>query len=151
MGGQLDGIFLASSLPHEFIILIVTLFICLWLINFSLSLSLSLATWIIIKAIPPRWISSVMLTISASPRPRFEDTDADLAKGNVKWPRTRYMRRQIKSSLWGEGTPTKSIGIWGSVGHPRNRDRKISAELPYRRRTARRAMSVEMLSTVAQL
>jgi len=42
MGGQLDGIFLAGSLPHEFIILIVTLFICLWLINFSLSLSLSL-------------------------------------------------------------------------------------------------------------
>ena len=38
MGGQLDGIFLAGSLPHEFIILIVTLFICLWLINFSLSL-----------------------------------------------------------------------------------------------------------------
>jgi len=37
MGGQLDGIFLAGSLPHEFIILIVTLFICLWLINFSLS------------------------------------------------------------------------------------------------------------------
>ena len=43
MGGQLDGIFLAGSLPHEFIILIVTLFICLWLINFSLSLSLSLS------------------------------------------------------------------------------------------------------------
>ena len=41
MGGQLDGIFLAGSLPQEFIILIVTLFICLWLINFSLSLSLS--------------------------------------------------------------------------------------------------------------
>jgi len=40
MGGQLDGIFLAGSLPHEFIILIVTLFIRLWLINFSLSLSL---------------------------------------------------------------------------------------------------------------
>ena len=38
MGGQLDGIFLAGSLPHEFIILIVTFFICLWLINFSLSL-----------------------------------------------------------------------------------------------------------------
>ena len=38
MGGQLDGIFLTGSLPHEFIILIVTLFICLWLINFSLSL-----------------------------------------------------------------------------------------------------------------
>jgi len=38
MGGQLHGIFLAGSLPHEFIILIVTLFICLWLINFSLSL-----------------------------------------------------------------------------------------------------------------
>ena len=37
--GQLDGIFLAGSLPHEFIILIVTLFICLWLINFSFSLS----------------------------------------------------------------------------------------------------------------
>jgi len=37
MGGQLDGIFPAGSLPHEFIILIVTLFICLWLINFSLS------------------------------------------------------------------------------------------------------------------
>jgi len=43
MGGQLDGIFLAGSLPHEFIILIVTLFICLWLINLSLSLSLSLS------------------------------------------------------------------------------------------------------------
>jgi len=43
MGGQLDGIFLAGSLPHEFIILIVTSFICLWLINFSLSLSLSLS------------------------------------------------------------------------------------------------------------
>jgi len=29
MGGQLDGIFLAGSLPHEFIILIVTvLFAC---------------------------------------------------------------------------------------------------------------------------
>jgi len=40
MGGQLDGIFLAGSLPREFIILIVTLFICLWLINFSLSLSM---------------------------------------------------------------------------------------------------------------
>jgi len=40
MGGQLDGIFLAGSLPQEFIILIVTLFICLWLINFSLSLSM---------------------------------------------------------------------------------------------------------------
>jgi len=39
MGGQLDGIFLAGSLPHEFIILIVALFICLWLINFSLSLT----------------------------------------------------------------------------------------------------------------
>jgi len=39
MGGQLDGIFLDGSLPHEFIILIVTLFICLWLINFFLSLS----------------------------------------------------------------------------------------------------------------
>jgi len=38
MGGQLDGIFLAGSLPHEFIILIVTSFICLWLINLSLSL-----------------------------------------------------------------------------------------------------------------
>jgi len=39
MGGQLDGIFLAGSLPHEFIILIFTLFICLWLIIFfSLSL-----------------------------------------------------------------------------------------------------------------
>ena len=38
MGGQLDGIFLAGSLPREFIILIVTLFICLWLINPSLSL-----------------------------------------------------------------------------------------------------------------
>ena len=43
MGGQLDGIFLAGSLPHEFIILIVASFICLWLINFSLSLSLSLS------------------------------------------------------------------------------------------------------------
>jgi len=43
MGGQLDGIFLAGSLPHEFVILIVTLFICLWLINFSPSLSLSFA------------------------------------------------------------------------------------------------------------
>ena len=42
MGGQLDGIFLAGSLTHEFIILIVTLFICLWLIKFSLSFSLSL-------------------------------------------------------------------------------------------------------------
>ena len=40
MGGQLDGIFLAGSLPHEFIILIVTLFICLWLINFFFSLSM---------------------------------------------------------------------------------------------------------------
>ena len=40
MGGQLDGIFLAGSMPHEFIILIVTLFICLWLINFFFSLSL---------------------------------------------------------------------------------------------------------------
>ena len=38
MGGQLDGIFLAGSLPHEFIILIVTSSISLWLINFSLSL-----------------------------------------------------------------------------------------------------------------
>ena len=41
MDGQLDGIFLAGSLPHEFIILIVTLFICLWLINFFFSLPLS--------------------------------------------------------------------------------------------------------------
>jgi len=40
MGGQLDGIFLAGSLPHEFIILIVTLFICLWFVNKFLSLSL---------------------------------------------------------------------------------------------------------------
>jgi len=39
MGGELDGIFLAGSLPHEFIILIVTSFICWWLINLSLSLS----------------------------------------------------------------------------------------------------------------
>ena len=31
-------IFLAGSLPHKFIILIVTSFICLWSINFSLSL-----------------------------------------------------------------------------------------------------------------
>ena len=38
MGGQLDGIFLTGSLQHEFIILIVTSFICLWLINLSLSL-----------------------------------------------------------------------------------------------------------------
>ena len=38
MGGQLDGIFLAGSLPRELIILIVTLFICLRLINLSLSL-----------------------------------------------------------------------------------------------------------------
>ena len=30
-------IFLAGSLPHKFIILIVTSFICLWSINFSLS------------------------------------------------------------------------------------------------------------------
>jgi len=41
--GQLDRIFLAGSLPHEFIISIVTSFTCLWLINFSLSLSLSLS------------------------------------------------------------------------------------------------------------
>jgi len=39
MGGQLDGSFLAGSLPHELIILIVTSFICLWLIIFFLSLS----------------------------------------------------------------------------------------------------------------
>jgi len=39
MCGQLDGTFLAGSLPREFIILIVTSFICLQLINFSLSLS----------------------------------------------------------------------------------------------------------------
>jgi len=39
MGGQLDGNFLAGSLPHKFIILIVTSFICLWSINFSLFLS----------------------------------------------------------------------------------------------------------------
>jgi len=38
MGGQLDGNFLAGSLPHEFIILIVASFICLWSINFSLPL-----------------------------------------------------------------------------------------------------------------
>jgi len=37
MDGQLDGIFLAGSLPHEFISLIVTSFICSWLI-ISLSL-----------------------------------------------------------------------------------------------------------------
>jgi len=37
MGGQLDGNFLPGSLPHKFIILIVTSFICLWSINFSLS------------------------------------------------------------------------------------------------------------------
>ena len=41
MGGQLDGNFLPGSLPHKFIILIVTSFICLWSINFSLSLSLT--------------------------------------------------------------------------------------------------------------
>ena len=41
MGGQPDGIFLAGSLPYEFIILFVTSFICPWLINFSLSLSSS--------------------------------------------------------------------------------------------------------------
>ena len=34
MGGQLDRNFLAGSLPHKFIILIVTSFICLWSINF---------------------------------------------------------------------------------------------------------------------
>ena len=51
MGGQLDGIFLAGSLPREFIILIVTLFICLWLINLSLSancidtFSLAVTVW----------------------------------------------------------------------------------------------------------
>jgi len=39
MGGQLDGIFLAGSLPHEFIILIVTSFICLWSIIFFLCLA----------------------------------------------------------------------------------------------------------------
>jgi len=39
MGGQLEGIFLAGSLPHEFIILIVTPFICLWSINFFLCLA----------------------------------------------------------------------------------------------------------------
>ena len=38
MGGQLDGNFLAGSLPHKFIILIFTSFICLWSINFSVSL-----------------------------------------------------------------------------------------------------------------
>ena len=43
MGGQLEGIFLAGSLPHEFIILIVTLFICLWLIIFF---SLSYDHWL---------------------------------------------------------------------------------------------------------
>ena len=32
MGGQLDGIFLAGSLPHEFIILIVTLFLSLFFV-----------------------------------------------------------------------------------------------------------------------
>jgi len=41
MGGQLDGIFLAGSLPREFIILIVTLlFACgQYIFLFSLSLS----------------------------------------------------------------------------------------------------------------
>jgi len=47
MGGQLDGIFLAGSLPHEFIILTVTLFICLWLINFSLT-----SIRVLLKAVP---------------------------------------------------------------------------------------------------
>jgi len=37
-GGQLDGNFLPGSLPHKFIILIVTSFICLWWINLSLFL-----------------------------------------------------------------------------------------------------------------
>jgi len=37
MGGQLDGIFLAGSLPHEFIILIVTSLV----VNKFISLSLS--------------------------------------------------------------------------------------------------------------
>jgi len=49
MGGQLDGIFFAGSLPHDIIILIVTSFICLWLIliNFSLSLSakINFSSW----------------------------------------------------------------------------------------------------------
>ena len=36
-GGQLDGNFLSGSLPHKFIILIVTSFICLWSKFFSLS------------------------------------------------------------------------------------------------------------------
>jgi len=38
MGGQLDGNFLPFSLPHKFIILIVTSFICLSSIIFFLSL-----------------------------------------------------------------------------------------------------------------
>ena len=37
MGGQQDGNFLAGSLPHKFIILIVTSFICMWSINLYLS------------------------------------------------------------------------------------------------------------------
>jgi len=40
-GGQLDGNFLSGSLPHKFIILIVTSFICLWSIIFFLSVCVS--------------------------------------------------------------------------------------------------------------
>ena len=43
-GGQLDGNFLSGSLPHKFIILIVTSFICLWSIIFFLSLVTTTAT-----------------------------------------------------------------------------------------------------------
>jgi len=54
MGGQLDGIFFSGSLPHKFI-LIVTSFIRLWWINFSLSLARRCDVTQFSAEVEPRW------------------------------------------------------------------------------------------------
>jgi len=56
-GGQLDGNFLAGSVPHKFIILIVTSFVCLWSINFYLSLQFH-SHVLTIDIAPPLFLSS---------------------------------------------------------------------------------------------
>jgi len=57
MGCQLDGNFLAGSVPHKFIILIVTSFVCLWSINFYLSLQFR-SHVLTIDIAPPLFLSS---------------------------------------------------------------------------------------------
>jgi len=90
MGGQQDGIFLAGSLPHEFIILIVTLFICLWLINFSLSLYLSLSLSLL-----PLPVSAPLTgyrSISADARVTSSDQRLTFRSGKRESTQTCYNR-----------------------------------------------------------